>query len=161
MWRRVCDQGCHQGWPQPAGLHGAPHEGGGHPHEQLPLQRGSGAAGHPGSNPVLRPSFRAVCRQLCHSEDLGWSGTINNDSPCTLCSCFQDNTRYCHNFSSCASPDSLTVLQINFVMGLKYLYRLHVFYYSLFAFVGLTAAYLLIRGPDRWKRYKIESAYVV
>lgn len=46
-------------------------------------------------------------------------------------------------------------------MGLKYLYRLHVFYYSLFAFVGLTSAFLLIRGPDRWKRYKVEDAYVV
>ena len=52
-------------------------------------------------------------------------------------------------------------MQIDYVMGLKYLYRLHVFYYSLFAFVGLTAAYLLIRGPERWKRYKVEDAYVV
>lgn len=52
-------------------------------------------------------------------------------------------------------------LQILYIMGLKYLYRLHVFYYSLFAFVGLTAAFLFIRGPDRWKRYKVEDAYVV
>ena len=52
-------------------------------------------------------------------------------------------------------------LQILYIMGLKYLYRLHVFYYSLFAFVGLTSAFLLIRGPDRWKRYKVEDAYVV
>ncbi|KAL3139538.1 hypothetical protein ABBQ38_003861 [Trebouxia sp. C0009 RCD-2024] len=51
--------------------------------------------------------------------------------------------------------------QILYIMGLKYLYRLHVFYYSLFAFVGLTAAFLFIRGPDRWKRYKVEDAYVV
>ncbi len=52
-------------------------------------------------------------------------------------------------------------VQIEYVMGLKYLYRLHVFYYSLYACVGLTAIYLLVRGPDRWKRYKVEDAYVV
>ncbi|DBB07652.1 TPA: hypothetical protein ACH3X3_009085 [Trebouxia sp. C0006] len=51
--------------------------------------------------------------------------------------------------------------QIDYVMGLKYLYRLHVFYYSLYACVGITAIYLIVRGPDRWKRYKVEDAYVV
>ena len=60
------------------------------------------------------------------------------------------------------APDNIMCcLQILYIMGLKYLYRLHVFYYSLFAFVGLTAALLFIRGPDRWKRYKVEDAYVV
>jgi len=53
------------------------------------------------------------------------------------------------------------LVQIDYVMGLKYLYRLHVFYYSLYACVGLTAIYLIVRGPDRWKRYKVEDAYVV
>ena len=60
-----------------------------------------------------------------------------------------------------AHNNVLCCLQITYIMGLKYLYRLHVFYYSLFAFVGLTAALLFIRGPDRWKRYKVEDAYVV
>ena len=55
----------------------------------------------------------------------------------------------------------LWFVQIDYVMGLKYLYRLHVFYYSLFACVGLTLIYLIVRGPDRWKRYKVEDAYVV
>ena len=53
------------------------------------------------------------------------------------------------------------LVQIDYVMGLKYLYRLHVFYYSLYACVGITAIYLIVRGPDRWKRYKVEDAYVV
>ena len=38
-------------------------------------------------------------------------------------------------------------LQILYLEGLKYLYRLHVFLYSMFAFIGLTAIYLSIRGP--------------
>lgn len=52
-------------------------------------------------------------------------------------------------------------MQLIYVMGLKYLYRLHVFYYSLYACVGLTAIYLCVRGPDRWKRYKVEDAYII
>ena len=37
-------------------------------------------------------------------------------------------------------------------MGIKYLYQLNVFVYCLFAFVGLTIIYTLIRRPGKWKR---------
>ena len=50
-------------------------------------------------------------------------------------------------------------LQILYLKGLKYLYRLHVFLYSMFAFIGLAAMYLSIRGPQKWKRYNIEDVY--
>ena len=50
-------------------------------------------------------------------------------------------------------------LQILYLEGLKYLYRLHVFLYSMFAFIGLSAIYLSIRGPQKWKRYNLEDVY--
>eukprot|EP00891_Asterochloris_glomerata_P004082 jgi/Astpho2/4082/e_gw1.00063.48.1_t len=49
--------------------------------------------------------------------------------------------------------------QILYLKGLKYLYRLHVFLYSMFAFIGLAALYLSVRGPQKWKRYNIEDVY--
>lgn len=56
----------------------------------------------------------------------------------------------------CRSDDlHADCLQILYLKGLKYLYRLHVFLYSMVAFMLLTGLYLGIRGPDKWKRYKV------
>ncbi|KAK9823563.1 hypothetical protein WJX72_003814 [[Myrmecia] bisecta] len=51
--------------------------------------------------------------------------------------------------------------QILHLVGIKYLYQLHVFLYAMFSFVGLTIVYLFMRGPDAWKRYKVEDAYAM
>ncbi|KAK9833219.1 hypothetical protein WJX74_010732 [Apatococcus lobatus] len=45
------------------------------------------------------------------------------------------------------------------LQGIKYLYSTHVFIYCMFGFVGLTIVYLAVRGPDRWKRRKLEDVY--
>jgi hypothetical protein len=44
-------------------------------------------------------------------------------------------------------------------MGIKYLYELHVFIYSLLSFVLLTAVLLGLRGKIKRKRYNKEDAY--
>lgn len=49
--------------------------------------------------------------------------------------------------------------QINHLMGIKYLYELHVFIYSLLSFVLLTAILLGLHGKIKWKRYNKEEAY--
>ncbi len=68
------DQGCNKSGVESGGVHCAPHEGWGYPDEQLPVQCSPGAAGDASSHTVLCSSFRAVCKQLCHSEDLGRTG---------------------------------------------------------------------------------------
>lgn len=48
-------------------------------------------------------------------------------------------------------------------MGIKYLYSLHVFLYSMFVFVALALGWLLIAPAAKWKRLtrdeKLEAAY--
>jgi hypothetical protein len=48
-------------------------------------------------------------------------------------------------------------LQIVHLVGIKYLYQLNVFVYCLFAFVGLTIIFTLIRRPGKWKRLSREE----
>ncbi len=67
-------------------------------------------------------------------------------------------------FPSCESQSSLDSLllgdlQMLSLQGIKYLYTTHVFIYCMFGFVGLTIVYLAVRGPDRWKRRKLEDVY--
>ena len=53
--------------------------------------------------------------------------------------------------------------QILSLMGIKYLYSLHVFLYSMFAFVLLALVWLLVAPAAKWKRLtkdeKLEAAY--
>ena len=50
-------------------------------------------------------------------------------------------------------------MQMLSLQGIRYLYSTHVFIYALFGFVGITIVYLAVRGPDRWKRRKLEDIY--
>jgi hypothetical protein len=50
-------------------------------------------------------------------------------------------------------------MQIAHLQGIKYLYELHVFIYSLLSFVLLTTVLLALRGKIKWKRYSKEEAY--
>ena len=53
--------------------------------------------------------------------------------------------------------------QIQSLMGIKYLYSLNVFLYSMFAFVLLALVWLLVAPAAKWKRLtkneKLEAAY--
>eukprot|EP00884_Botryococcus_braunii_P013724 jgi/Botrbrau1/22352/Bobra.0002s0030.1 len=49
--------------------------------------------------------------------------------------------------------------QVSHLMGIKYLYELHVFIYCLLSFVLLSAVLLGLRGKIKWKRYSKEDAY--
>ncbi len=53
--------------------------------------------------------------------------------------------------------------QIQSLMGIKYLYSLHVFLYCMFVFVALALGWLLIAPATKWKRLtqdeKLEAAY--
>jgi len=47
------------------------------------------------------------------------------------------------------------------LQGLKYVYTENIFIYCFLAFVALTLVYVLVRGPDRWKRTKVEDVYAM
>lgn len=49
--------------------------------------------------------------------------------------------------------------QLTSIMGLKYIYTENIFIYAMLAFMLLTLLFVLIRGPDRWKRTKLEDVY--
>lgn len=51
--------------------------------------------------------------------------------------------------------------QLSSIQGLKYLYNENIFIYCMLAFMALTLAFVLIVGPDRWKRQKPEDAYAM
>ena len=51
----------------------------------------------------------------------------------------------------------LCAVQIAHLVGIKYLYQLNVFVYCLFAFVGLTIIFTLVRRPGKWKRMTKEE----
>ena len=51
--------------------------------------------------------------------------------------------------------------QVKSLEGLKYIYNNNIFIYCFLGFVGLTLAYVLVRGPDRWKRTKVEDVYAL
>ena len=51
----------------------------------------------------------------------------------------------------------LSAVQIAHLVGIKYLYQLNVFVYCLFAFVGLTIIFTLVRRPGKWKRMTKEE----
>lgn len=45
--------------------------------------------------------------------------------------------------------------------GLRYIYTENIFIYCFLAFVALSLAWAAVRGPDRWKRTKVEDAYMI
>ena len=45
--------------------------------------------------------------------------------------------------------------------GIKYIYTENIFIYAFLAFAGLTLIYVVVRGPDRWKRTKLEDVYAM
>ncbi len=45
--------------------------------------------------------------------------------------------------------------------GLRYIYTENIFIYCFLAFVALSLAWAAVRGPDRWKRTKVEDAYMM
>ncbi len=49
-------------------------------------------------------------------------------------------------------PRARACAQILSLMGIKYLYSLHVFLYAMFAFVALAVAWLLAAPAARWTR---------
>ena len=51
--------------------------------------------------------------------------------------------------------------QLTSIEGLRYIYTENIFIYCFLAFVALTLAWVAIRGPDRWKRTKVEDAYAM
>jgi LMBR1 domain-containing protein 1 len=51
--------------------------------------------------------------------------------------------------------------QLTSIQGLKYLYNENIFIYCMLAFMALALAFVLIVGPDRWKRTKPEDAYAM
>ncbi|KAI3435533.1 hypothetical protein D9Q98_001598 [Chlorella vulgaris] len=51
--------------------------------------------------------------------------------------------------------------QLTSIMGLKYIYTENIFIYAMLAFMLLTLLFVLIRGPDRWKRTKLEDVYAM
>ena len=58
---------------------------------------------------------------------------------------------------------SLHILQILHLQGIRYLFDLNIFLYCLFAFVGLSAAWLSLKKGRKWERKteekKMEEAY--
>lgn len=51
--------------------------------------------------------------------------------------------------------------QLTSMQGIRYLYTENIFIYCFLAFVGLSLAWVAIRGPDRWKRTKVEDVYAM
>lgn len=51
--------------------------------------------------------------------------------------------------------------QLTHIMGIKYIYTENIFYFCWLGFIGLTIIYLIIKGPDSWKRHKVEDAYAM
>lgn len=47
--------------------------------------------------------------------------------------------------------------QIANLIGIKYLYKLNVFLYCMFIFIGATVLVLLVRRPAKWKRVSREE----
>lgn len=51
--------------------------------------------------------------------------------------------------------------QLTSIQGLRYIYTENIFIYCFLAFVALSLAWAAVRGPDRWKRTKVEDAYMI
>lgn len=51
--------------------------------------------------------------------------------------------------------------QLTSIQGLKYIYTENIFIYCLLAFMALTFVFVLVVGPDRWKRTKLEDVYAM
>lgn len=51
--------------------------------------------------------------------------------------------------------------QLTSIMGLKYIYTENIFIYCFLGFAALTCVYVVVRGPDRWKRTKLEDVYAM
>ncbi|GAB4820473.1 hypothetical protein N2152v2_007519 [Parachlorella kessleri] len=51
--------------------------------------------------------------------------------------------------------------QLTHIRGIKYLYTENIFIYCWLGFIGLTLIWLIIKGPDAWKRHKVEDAYAM
>ena len=49
--------------------------------------------------------------------------------------------------------------QLTSIQGLRYIYTENIFIYAFLGFVALTLVYVIVRGPDRWKRQKVEDIY--
>lgn len=64
-----------------------------------------------------------------------------------------------HSWCITCSLNSYMHVQIQYLKGLKYLYRLGVFLYAMMGFVGLTLLFLILRGPLKWKRRTLEDVY--
>lgn len=50
--------------------------------------------------------------------------------------------------------------QLTTLQGLGWVYQNNIFIYIWLGIIGITLIYLVVRGPDRWKRRKPEDAYV-
>ena len=53
----------------------------------------------------------------------------------------------------------LPCAQLLNLKGLSWLYRVSIFLYIMFAFVGLAVVYFSIKGPEPWRRRTDEDAY--
>ena len=51
--------------------------------------------------------------------------------------------------------------QLSSIKGLKYIYNENIFIYCLLGFMALTLVFVLVIGPDRWKRRKLEDVYAM
>lgn len=55
--------------------------------------------------------------------------------------------------------DSLTSMQLRSLEGLRYIYTKNIYIYAFLLVILFTCVYMLLRGPDRWKRTKPDEAY--
>lgn len=51
--------------------------------------------------------------------------------------------------------------QLTSIQGIKYIYTENIFIYCFLGFAALTCIYVVVRGPDRWKRTKVEDVYAM
>lgn len=58
-------------------------------------------------------------------------------------------------------PFRLHSTQLTSIQGIKYIYTENIFIYCFLGFAALTCVYVAIRGPDRWKRQKVEDIYAM
>jgi LMBR1 domain-containing protein 1 len=49
--------------------------------------------------------------------------------------------------------------QLKSLQGIRYIYTENIYVYAFMALVVLTAAVILIRGPDAWKKKKVDNDY--
>lgn len=52
-------------------------------------------------------------------------------------------------------------MQILSLLGIRYLYSQNIFLYIMFSVTGLAALFMFVRGPNHWKRRKVEDAYAM